>query len=707
MSNGIGQYTDPTYNVVSYIPVGFNIDLGISGGTNVFGLQRIPTLPKFSRRTKVSAVRFRCASPPNSELTNLTARFYNRGSRFATVTLTGASTDDIIDAIISEDSAQNVFQSETQPEVYITGTATGASDSLGSFDIWFEFEEKYDRDTQALSGTYDYFVDSIHGNDSNDGRTSATAYATLTQAKAAAIFHGDGVRIGLARGSEWREELDLSTLDGVTVAAYGSGKLPIIRGDDVLESGDFTNDVTHTNTWRVSWTPTDNVPGVAPNVFVDGVRLARAVSAAACNSTAGSYYANNSYTPDVAQDVYIHPPSSTNPTTDGKTYEITRRDYALKVGGSCSIVNIKAMRASSYQGNIVAGLDTYVSGCVSLDGSKHGIYIESGLAEDTFMVRGDDWFDIWGGTTHTPAITYTSQGAGHAMTWRRCVILNNPDTFGGNTGGFYTHGVATDAYDSMLYEDCQVYYAYSAFRCADTAQITVRRCLGYEVASFTGRVSAREVTDYTCEDSEVFRQVVSGVASLDARVFQKARGSVVVRRMRAVFPNQAFVYHAGSESISVEVTDSIIATRNSEGAGIAGIGLSQASGAATVNLINRRNVFDGLGTLGAAPGSNRNYSIGSGATISTLESEDNIFADAGDNFELSGSIYSSVAFYKAGQPTLDVNSVAAAPGFAGDIAARDYTYAGGSAAVALGAGQVDEFQHEGDYAALLAEALAL
>lgn len=706
-TNGIGQYTNPTLNNTFYIPVGFNIDLGTSDGTTIIGLERIPTLPKFKRRTKVNAVRFRCTSAPNSELTNLTARFYNQSIGFATVALSGASVDDIIDGVITAGETRSIFELETRPVVHITGTATGASDSLGSFDVWFELEELYDGDTEPVIEDFDYYVDSVNGNDENDGATPSTAYATLIQTETAALFFGNGVRIGLARGSEWREELDLNTLDGVTVAGYGSGKLPIIRGDDVLESGDFTNDVTHTNTWKVSWTPSDNVPGVSPNVFVDDVRLARAASAADCNSTPGSYYSNNSYTADVAQDVYIHPPDSTNPTSDGKTYEITRRDYALDVGGNCRIANIRATRAGSYQGNIVAGLNAYISGCVSQDGSKHCIYVESGIVEDTYMVFGDDWFDVWGGTTQIPAQTYTAQGSGHIMVWRRCVILNNPDTVNSNTGGFYTHGVETDAYAAVTHEDCQVYYAYRGFSCSDTAQITVRRCLGYEVASFTGRVSAREVTDYLCEDSEVFRQGLASVPSLDARVLQKSRGSVTVRRMRAVYPNQSLVYHAGNEAISVEVVDSILATRSSEGAGIAGIMLSEGGGTATVSLTNRRNVFDGFGTLGASPGSNRNYRIGSGATISSISSEDNIFADAGDNFELRGATYSSVALYKAGEPTLDINSVAGAPGFAGDLTDRDYSYGESSAAVTLGAGQVNEFQHEGDYAALLAEALAL
>lgn len=61
------------------------------------------------------------------------------------------------------------------------------------------------------------YVDSISGSDANDGLTPETALASLSAAQTAALAHGNGASIGLARGSHWREELDLTAIGGAVV----------------------------------------------------------------------------------------------------------------------------------------------------------------------------------------------------------------------------------------------------------------------------------------------------------------------------------------------------------------------------------------------------------------------------------------------------------------------------------------------------------
>ncbi len=77
-------------------------------------------------------------------------------------------------------------------------------------------------DTLKCSGTAYYVSNS--GNDSNDGLTPETAWATIQKANEADLQYGDGVyfeRGGLWRGQLWAQE-------GVTYSAYGSGEKPKI-----------------------------------------------------------------------------------------------------------------------------------------------------------------------------------------------------------------------------------------------------------------------------------------------------------------------------------------------------------------------------------------------------------------------------------------------------------------------------------------------
>ena len=81
---------------------------------------------------------------------------------------------------------------------------------------------------QIPEGATVYYV-SNNGNDNNDGKTPATAWATLQRVSNATLTAGDYVlfeRGGYFRGS-------LSTKSGVTYSAYGSGEKPIICGSPV------------------------------------------------------------------------------------------------------------------------------------------------------------------------------------------------------------------------------------------------------------------------------------------------------------------------------------------------------------------------------------------------------------------------------------------------------------------------------------------
>ena len=85
---------------------------------------------------------------------------------------------------------------------------------------------------------FDFHVDSVNGSNTADGLTPATAWQTLAKATTSATL-GPGARIGLARGSLFRETWNWPASTGtesapVVCGAYGAGAKPRISGANVV-----------------------------------------------------------------------------------------------------------------------------------------------------------------------------------------------------------------------------------------------------------------------------------------------------------------------------------------------------------------------------------------------------------------------------------------------------------------------------------------
>ena len=85
--------------------------------------------------------------------------------------------------------------------------------------------------SSSTDPTYDVYVDSDFGSDSNPGTTSSRPLQTLA---AATTLLGASQSVGLARGSHWRESFNLGSKTAPTVGAYGAGDAPIIDGTDII-----------------------------------------------------------------------------------------------------------------------------------------------------------------------------------------------------------------------------------------------------------------------------------------------------------------------------------------------------------------------------------------------------------------------------------------------------------------------------------------
>src|SRR5205085_8588630 len=162
-----------------------------------------------------------------------------------------------------------------------------------------------------LGPAFDVFVDSSRPNDSGDGLTTATAKKTI--AAGAALLTGGKTKLGLAKGSSWREQLTVPT--GCSVGAYGTtGSAPILAASNVAANASFSASGT-ANAYQISWAHAITGGSTATfSVFENGARLKRVADLTTCGTTAGSFFAP---TPGVSpQTIYVHPTGNTNPTND-------------------------------------------------------------------------------------------------------------------------------------------------------------------------------------------------------------------------------------------------------------------------------------------------------------------------------------------------------------------------------------------------------
>lgn len=237
------------------------------------------------------------------------------------------------------------------------------------------------------AGGINYFVDSVNGDDGNTGTAEDDAFETLGALETAALAYGDGVSVALAKGSTWRESLDLSSLDNVTVQTFGSGNAPIITGADV-ETG-WTVHTTHANVYEAS--VAHEAGGTERGtVYEDGVLLNRVADAATCQSTAGSFVIvqGSDGTP---WNMQIHPSDSGNPTSNGMTYEVSvRADPFLGGIGLTMVGPIEVKAGLNNNGWIdVSALDATVSRTLTTYGTKHHGLIRSGSLTDAVVYEND------------------------------------------------------------------------------------------------------------------------------------------------------------------------------------------------------------------------------------------------------------------------------------------------------------------------------
>jgi hypothetical protein len=239
---------------------------------------------------------------------------------------------------------------------------------------------------------YDWYVDSVNGNDGNDGKTEITAFKTI--AKLLEQNLSDGVEIGLARGSYWKEELDVASLSDVAVRDYGYGLLPVLDCADEIPSDSWVPHATLANVYQLEWLVPNldlgsaRVQVVEGDTFEGAELLTDVLSLNVSNnentvsSTSGSYYYNQT-----THMLYVHPTGDTDPRINGKHYGASKRPYGLYLQKPGAIVDgVYARRNGTNNGSVSLGVPN-VSNSIFDQGHKHNAIISGGKISNSFIIN--------------------------------------------------------------------------------------------------------------------------------------------------------------------------------------------------------------------------------------------------------------------------------------------------------------------------------
>lgn len=491
--------------------------------------------------------------------------------------------------------------------------------------------------------SFDYYVNSVSGNDSANGRTPDTAFRTIAAANAVL---GNNVRIGLARGSVWREQLGStsSAFNGVTIGAYGSGALPVLDGADVASANGWTPHGTFIGIWQRTWTH-DAQAGMYLSLWADGVRVRWYGSEALLDAAAAPGFFVADTGASGSSTIFYKPAGGLNPAGSGVVVEISTRHFGLVVGSSCAnwtVDDIRTKRQLHNDGSLVLyGMGGRVNRCLAEDGTKHNLFIGRNCVATDCIAWKCDWADR---SNSTAFIAHTNDGRGFTASFVRCIavmeVSKSSDAIAAADaiGGFYAHTAGdSQRWDAISYSDC------AAFGCVN----------GFSVNNCTSLTSARNYVEEcqnghntNCETGQILDLYCKGGGTIGMRIgCEHFAGTVTINGLRSygtIASTRGDVYN-NSTSGSVTVQRSVIFHLGA----ITRFAVNGNVASSTVNSYNNVIVASsaslGFRAKGNGDAQNNNY-----------------FPDT-MNFEIV-SLHTTFADYRTANPSLDVASVTTNPG---------------------------------------------
>jgi hypothetical protein len=331
-----------------------------------------------------------------------------------------------------------------------------------------------------------YFIDIVAGNDANDGRTPATAFASFSPLGSVGSLRGK--IISLARGSNWKATLTL-TADDVSITAHGAGVDPVIDCRETISS--FAKTSGRTNVYEAAI----SLPGdskIMGNVWADALTLTQVTSLALCDSTPGSSYVANWAASSTT--LYVHAPASAVPISDGKTYRYSARASAVIGTGARNHVScLKTIGNAHQDGSIrLTGINSIWSNCRLEDGCRHAALAGVGASlSDLYFYRGRNDLESLG--TANSFVCNQPTTLGESFSTLRCTFD------GGDTPYFtgpYGHGSSSSQIFASMIHTSPVFI--NMYSCGTANALDYRHVNPVFTNCQQGAVMAATGTAYTC-----------------------------------------------------------------------------------------------------------------------------------------------------------------------------------------------------------------
>ncbi|UZS00272.1 hypothetical protein [Chondrinema litorale] len=535
--------------------------------------------------------------------------------------------------------------------------------------------------------TREYFVDSVNGSDSNDGKTYNSPLQTISALDTLLDSDFSNCTIKIARGSVFYEQLGSETNGSanVKITTYGSGKLPIFDARDEIDTGDWVKTSGQTNVYEVTWTPLSD-DKCAPSIWEDDIRLIRVADLATCDSTPGSYYASNTYSTGVSAALYMHATDSGNPASNGSEYKQAIRENGIYLGNFCEVENVRCIAGLHDNGCLVVGRYSTLINCIAVDGTKHHIFVGSGLVKDCICVKLDTTYEEFGGTTIVPFIAYNTANKKDGIRWEGCkVIGEDGDEADATSIGFYAHGQSSGGNDFGNVEciNCDGYYLSNVFGGASQNEsYLVDGCFAYNcgrfLASFNADFTVRRSEWFNTKNTSLYKgffrpnEIFDSVANFEDCI------AVVSGDAASNASNHPFDLSTSGNAGTVNLTRVYILAGSTTNYSLCGI---KATGNATTNINVNKCLLQGWGQQIQTNYYNFGDNITYDGDYNVFNGDDGAGTERGDiEFDTSTHYDTATDYLAAVQPTIENNSISTLTDqFEGDILKREYTLIDGDA----------------------------
>lgn len=292
---------------------------------------------------------------------------------------------------------------------------------------------------------FDYYVDSVNGDDGNSGTSEGQAFATIGALPAISA----GKRIGLAKGSTFMEMLTVNA-NNVTVKAYGAGNPPLFDCRDAIAVGAWSKTGGATNVYQATVSPDLAALETWVSAWEDTTRMVRATSVANCDATANSYYPSaDTGAPPIT--LYVHASDNSNPAVSGKVYKFSKRANAVYNfnNDGLYIEGIDAIGNLDEGGTFRLGTGVRAYHCRAYEGNKHNFDVK-GNSELHYCTAQDNYY----GTTGSSLFGFYDTVGGKSVLFDHCTFKCT--TFDGTVShdGVIGHTAGANRFATACFVDC-------------------------------------------------------------------------------------------------------------------------------------------------------------------------------------------------------------------------------------------------------------